>query len=129
MKKKISIKDIVILQGAVLLFSVASVMSKLASGQEFLSFKFLLFMGIEVVVLALYAILWQQLLKRFDLSIAYANKAMVLLWYMVWAMLIFKEKLVIKNYIGVLIVIAGIICINLPEKEELELSWEEKNEC
>lgn len=118
MKKKVNIKDILILQLAVVLFSGASVMSKFASGEDFLSIGFILFMGIEVVILGLYAILWQQLLKRFDLSIAYANKAMVLLWYMVWAMIIFKEQVGIKNYIGVAIVIVGILFINRPEKLE-----------
>lgn len=124
MKKKINIKDILILQLAVVLFSGASVMSKFASGEEFLSFKFLLFIVIEVAILGAYAILWQQLLKRFDLSIAYANKAMVLLWYMVWAMVIFREEVGIKNYIGVAIVIVGILFINRPEKEELESELE-----
>jgi drug/metabolite transporter (DMT)-like permease len=118
MKKKINIKDILILQLAVALFSGASVMSKFASGEEFLSFNFILFMAIEVAILGVYAILWQQLLKRFDLSIAYANKAMVLLWYMVWAMAIFREQIGIKNYIGVAIVIVGILFINRPEKDE-----------
>jgi multidrug transporter EmrE-like cation transporter len=92
-----------------------------------LSFKSVLFIVIELFILGVYAILWQQLLKRFDLSIAYANKAMVLLWYMVWAMLIFKEKLVPKNYIGVLIVIAGIICINMPQKVKTKVNKEEEN--
>lgn len=126
MKKKIKFKDILILQLAVVLFSAASVISKIASGQEFLSLQFIVFMGIEVCVLGLYAVLWQQLLKRFDLSIAYANKAMVLLWYMVWAMLIFKEKLGPKNYIGVLLVIVGILCINTPEKIRVKIDKEDE---
>ncbi len=124
MKKKVKVKDMLILQGAVILFSAASALSKAAALQEFLSMKFILIFGIEIIVLGLYAVIWQQLLKRFDLSIAYANKAMVLLWYMVWAMLIFKNKLTIKNVIGVLIVIIGIIYINLPQKERMELKEE-----
>ena len=78
--------------------------AKFASGQEFLSFKFILFYGIEILILGVYAIIWQQLIKKFDISVAYANKAMGLLWSIVWAILIFNETITIKNVIGVIII-------------------------
>ena len=77
-----------------------------------MSFKFILYYGLEMLILAVYAVVWQQLIKKFDISVAYANKAMGLLWSIVWAILIFNETITIKNVIGVIIVIAGTIIVN-----------------
>ena len=111
-KKKTKIRDICILQAVIVVYTLSTVFAKFASGQEFLSFKFILFYGIEMLILGIYAIIWQQLIKKFDISVAYANKAMGLLWSIVWAILIFNETITIKNVIGVIIVIAGTIIVN-----------------
>ena len=111
-KKKAKIKDIFILQLVIAIYTLSTVFAKFASGQEFLSFEFILFYGIEMVILGLYAIIWQQLIKKFDISVAYANKAMGLLWSIIWAILIFNDTITIKNIIGVIIVIVGTIIVN-----------------
>lgn len=111
-KKRNKIRDIFILQIVIAIYTLSTVFAKFASGQEFLSFKFILFYGIEMLILGVYAIVWQQLIKKFDISVAYANKAMGLLWSIVWAILIFNETITIKNIIGVIIVIAGTIIVN-----------------
>src|SRR5574344_1954248 len=95
-KKKITIKDILILQAVIAVYTLSTVFAKFASGESFLSFKFIMFYGIEILILGLYAIIWQQLIKKFDISVAYANKAMGLLWSIVWAILIFNETITIK---------------------------------
>ena len=77
-----------------------------------MSFKFILYYGLEMLILAVYAVVWQQLIKKFEISVAYANKAMGLLWSIVWAILIFNETITIKNVIGVVIVIVGTIIVN-----------------
>lgn len=46
------------------------------------------------------------------ISVAYANKAMGLLWSIIWAILIFNDTITIKNIIGVIIVIIGTIIVN-----------------
>ncbi len=111
-KKKIKLRDIFILQLVIAIYTLSTVFAKFASGQEFLSFKFILFYGIEMLILGLYAIIWQQLIKKFDISVAYANKAMGLLWSIIWAILIFNDTITIKNIIGVIIVIIGTIIVN-----------------
>lgn len=111
-QKKAKIKDIFILQLVIAIYTLSTVFAKFASGQEFLSFEFILFYGIEMVILGLYAIIWQQLIKKFDISVAYANKAMGLLWSIIWAILIFNDTITIKNIIGVIIVIVGTIIVN-----------------
>ena len=111
-KKKTMLKEIFILQIVIAIYTLSTVFAKFASGQEFMSFKFILYYGLEMLILAVYAVVWQQLIKKFDISVAYANKAMGLLWSIVWAILIFNETITIKNVIGVVIVIVGTIIVN-----------------
>ena len=110
--KKISIKQVLVLQWVVLIYTLATVAAKFASGHDFMSFGFIGFYGIEILVLGLYAILWQQLIKKVDLSVAYANKAFGIFWSLIWAVLFFKETVTIKNVIGVCIVFAGVMVVN-----------------
>ena len=65
--------------------------------------------------LCVYAILWQQIIKRVDLSIAYANRSIALLWSMLWAVLFFHETVTLKNIIGVIFVITGTMIVNRDE--------------
>ena len=53
----------------------------------------------EIIILGIYALIWQQLIKRIDLSIAYANRSMAILWSMIWAVIFFGEIITIKNII------------------------------
>ena len=109
---KIKIKNLILLQLIVIIYTINSIIGKLSAGEEFMSMRFILFYVAEVGVLGIYALLWQQMIKRFDLSIAYANRAMALIWSAVWAVVIFHESLSIKNIIGILLVIAGTVVVN-----------------
>ena len=84
MKKRIGLADILLLQSAVVVYSLSTVAANLASKYEFLSSRYILFFGLEFVILAAYALIWQQMIKRFQLSVAYANKALTLMWSMLW---------------------------------------------
>ena len=86
----ITIKNILILQAVVLVYTFSSVVAKYASGAELFSFSFFLFYGMEIAILGVYAILWQQMIKRFDLSVAYANRAMAILWSALWAIILHR---------------------------------------
>lgn len=112
---KIKIKNIILLQLIVIIYTINSIIGKLSAGEEFMSMRFILFYVAEVGVLGIYALLWQQMIKRFDLSIAYANRAMALIWSAVWAVVIFHESLSITNIIGILLVIAGTVVVNTEE--------------
>ena len=112
-----NITAIIFLQGAVLIYSLTTVISKLVSNYAFLSKEFILLCMLDVAALGIYAILWQQLLKRFELSIAYANKAMTLLWSLMWSVVLFGEGVTIKKVIGVLLVIAGTIILTRPVED------------
>ena len=110
-------KDILILQLIIMIYTFSSICAKLASGQETI-LRLLFFTGLEFLCLAVYAILWQQAIKKFDLSVAYANRAMVLLWSMIWAVLVFHDTITLKNILGVALVIAGTFVINTEKNRE-----------
>ena len=69
-KKKTKLKEIFILQIVIAIYTLSTVFAKFASGQEFMSFKFILYYGLEMLILAVYAVVWQQLIKKFDISVA-----------------------------------------------------------
>lgn len=109
---KTKIKNIISLQLIIVIYTLSSVVAKYASACELFSFGFVMAYVAEIAILGVYAILWQQIIKKFELSIAYANRAMALLWSMIWAVIFFKEQVTVKNIIGVLVVILGTIIVN-----------------
>ncbi len=117
MKKGINVKDIILLQAVFFIYSINSIVAKLASGQESFSFSFFMYYGLELVILGIYALLWQQIIKKFELSVAYANKAVTLIWGMIWGSLLFKEQITLTKAAGILLVIIGIVILN-GKKEE-----------
>ena len=94
-KKRIGKLDIVMLQFSVMVYSLSTVAGNMASKHECLSPGYILFFGLDFCILGVYAILWQQIIKKFQLSVAYANKAMTLLWSMVWNFLIFSQGITV----------------------------------
>ena len=118
-KKVLRLRDVLILQAVIVIYTLSSVMAKLASGEELFSVPFLLFYLAELVILGVYAVLWQQMIKKFELSVAYTNRAMALLWSMLWAVVLFHDRVTVKNVIGVALVIAGTLIVN-GGKEEMQ---------
>ena len=108
MSKSLSLKTILILQGAVILYSFADVTAKLASRHPFLSLPYLLWMGAELGILGVYALCWQQILKRVEMSVAYSNRAAAVVWTPLWGVLLFGDQLTPKNLLGIGILFAGI---------------------
>lgn len=115
MKQKISIKGIIFIQLAVIIYTFSGVMGKFAAGHEFLSWQFIFFIGMELFILGCYAIVWQQIIKRYPLSIAYVNRAMAIFWSTLWASIIFGERITLNNIIGVIVIFVGIMVVNSDE--------------
>ena len=101
-----------------LLFSLTTVLSKLAAGEAFLSLRFCLFFGGEFVLLGIYAIGWQQILKRLPLTLAYTNKAVTLVWSIVFGVLLFHETVSLKQLIGCALAVAGVVLFVRADGEE-----------
>lgn len=114
------IKPYIMLHLLLMLYSFSGIFSKTASGKEFLSFEWCFNYGMVIVIMGVYALLWQQVLKQLPLNVAFSNKAVTLVWGMLWGVLIFKETLTVMNIIGALIVLAGVILMVSDEGEKNE---------
>ena len=114
--EKASWIKILLLQLVVGIYSVNTVIAKLVSGQKPFSPAFIGLLFLEVCVLGVYALLWQQLIKHFELSVAYANKAMGLIWSLIWSIVLFREGVKWNQLLGIVLVMIGIICMNGDEK-------------
>lgn len=104
-------KTYLMLHGVVLLYSIAAVFSKMASGHPFLSTGFIGWYVGALVLLAVYALVWQQVLKRLPLTTAFANKGVTIVWGILWGVLLFGEQISITMIIGAALVFIGILLV------------------
>ena len=115
-------KSFLLLHGILCLYSCGAIVSKTAAQKELFSIEFLVLYGIVLCNLGIYAIAWQKVLKNVPLNIAYANKAITVIWGMIWGFLFFKENITIQKVLGALIIIVATIMIvksdNVAEQEE-----------
>ena len=116
--KKTDKKVFIALHLLLLFYSLSSVLSKLAAGQRFLSLPFFLCYGGMFLILVVYAVGWQQILKRLPLTVAFANKAVTLVWSMVFGALLFGERIGLNQLIGCALAVAGVVLFVQPDKEE-----------
>lgn len=108
---KIKIKYFIALHIELLLFSLGGVCTKMASRYDFLSFWFIFFYGLVILNLGVYAIVWQQIIKKLPLNTAYTNKAITIVWGILWGFLFFKEQITWNMIVGALIVIVGMVLV------------------
>lgn len=117
--KRDNIRAFLMLHIILFIYSMGSICSKMAAKCTFLSLEFILYYGIVLAILFMYAILWQQILKKLPLVTAYANKAVTVIWGMVWGSIFFEETVNAGKILGALIIIAGVYLV-VSEKEENE---------
>ncbi len=107
-KGRVSASDYTLLAVAVFIFSCSSLCSKMASGYPIFTWEFVLFYGGSILVLMIYAVLWQMVLKRFPLSTAYASKPVTTLLSMIWGVVLFHEPVSWNMILGAAIILCGI---------------------
>ncbi len=115
---KSNFKRYVLLHVLLLLFSLSSVCSKLAAGEKWMSFRFVMLYGTVILILGIYAVFWQQIIKSMPLTAAYANRAVTVFWGMLWGLFLFREKITPGKAAGAALVIAGIVLFAFSDKEE-----------
>jgi len=111
-------KTMILLHAILVIYSLSGIFSKMAAQYEWLSIGFITLYGLMIVILGVYAIGWQQVIKRMPLSVAFANKAVTIIWGMIWGFLFFKESITPKKVIGALFVISGVVLYALSEDEK-----------
>lgn len=92
-----------------LLYACVSLFTKYTSQQEFLSWRYICGLAGAVGVMGIYAILWQLVLKRVELSLAYMFKGTSIVFVMLLAYWLFSEQITWNNIIGAMIIILGIV--------------------
>ena len=110
-KKKFDIKTFAVLHFILLLYSFVGVFMKLAFQNEMFSFNFFLFAGLAVLFLGIYAIIWQQVLKKLPLTVAFTNKAICIVWGMLWGALFLGDQITWYKILGSLIVFPGVVLV------------------
>lgn len=73
----------IVLHISLLFSSLSGVCSKMAAAQTDLK-GFCMWYFAVLLIMAVYAVIWQQILKKLPLTVAYANKPVSLIWGMVW---------------------------------------------
>lgn len=106
---KEKLKTLFFLHVMLMIYSMSGICSKMAAKQEFLSYKFCLLYACIIGLLGFYAIVWQQIIKRLPLTTAFANKAVTIVWGLIWGLIFFQEKITLGKAIGVIFVVAGVV--------------------
>lgn len=96
-----------VLLGAFLVYSFSSVFSKWASMADFLSPAYLLRLSGAVGVLGIFALLWQQIIKRMPVSDAYMFKGTSIIFVLLLSYVVFGEAITVTNLIGAVLIIGG----------------------
>jgi len=91
--------------------SFATVFGKLASQHETLSLPFIFWYGLDIAVYGVFAILWQQILKKMPLSIAYSNRPIVTILGVIYGVIFFKDRLTVTAVLGIVIIMIGIFLV------------------
>ena len=91
-----------------LLYASVTMFTKYASQQEMGSVAYCLGLAGAIGVMGAYAICWQQILKRVELSTAYMFKGTSLIFIMLFAFALFGEAITIMNVIGAIVIVIGI---------------------
>ena len=123
------IKYYVVLHIELLLYSLGGVCSKMAAKYEFMSKGFVIYYALVILNLAIYALVWQQIIKKLPLNTSYANKAITIVWGMMWGVIFFGERITWNMLLGAVVVIIGILIVVMAdektEKEHIEVKAKE----
>ena len=130
-------KYLIILHIILALFSVSAIFSKLAALEEgpgraigllmagdkdgfiqALPVKWMIYYGAVLLFLFVYAIAWQQIIKKMPIVTAYANKAVMVIWGIIWGLIFFGEKITVSKVIGAVIIIFGVYLVVTGDEEE-----------
>ena len=109
-------KKFLLLTVSFLILSSSGVFLKLASMHDFLSCPYIAYFGLTILVMAVYAVLWQRVLEIMPLNRAYLYKSFGVGISMMYAYIIFHEHISINNILGCAVIISGIMVLSSREK-------------
>lgn len=117
-KKRSQLRVLLALHLLLMLFSTSGIFSKVAASYPFMSLGFILAYGGMIVVLGIYAIGWQQIIKRLPLTTAYSNRAVTVVWGIVWGIVLFHESVSPLKIVGAVVVLTGVALFAVADHEQ-----------
>ena len=102
------LKTYVMLYTGYFIYSLSLVAAKLAGDYPVVSINAASLYFLAFIFLGAFAIVWQQVLKRLPLTTAYANRAITILFGMVFGAALFAERISWNMILGAVIVVCGI---------------------
>ncbi|PHD26749.1 hypothetical protein [Bacillus wiedmannii] len=108
---KASMKHYIFLHVAFFLYSIIMVYMKWAANFSVGSISFFIAYMILVILLFGYAIIWQQVIKPFEISKAYSHRGVIILWGLLWSVVFFGDAIKWNNLVGAVIIIIGIVVV------------------
>lgn len=102
-------KTLLLLHLLLMMYSLSGIFSKYAGNSPLFSARFIICYGVVILLLGIYAIGWQQIIKKMPLTTAFANKAVTVVWGIIWGVLFFHESITIGKLVGAGLVIAGVV--------------------
>lgn len=104
------IHDLLLLICTFLVYSISLLLSRTASLQTSRE-SFLLFYGLSLMAMALYAVLWQLALQKTQLNTAYSMKAITMIFAVIFGFLFFKEAITVRTVIALAIIFSGVYLV------------------
>ena len=109
-------RQVILLHLFLIIYSLGGIYSKKAASENFLSTDFLLYYLAILLTLVVYAFGWQQIIKVLPLSTAFANKAITVVWGLIWGKILFNESITAGKLIGIGFIVAGIVLFSYSGK-------------
>ena len=109
-------KYFILLHTLLIIYSLGGIFSKKAASENFLSADFLVYYLLLILTLVIYAFGWQQIIKVLPLSTAFANKAITVVWGLVWGKIFFNENITAGKLIGIGFIVVGIVLFSYSGK-------------
>ena len=100
-----------------LLYAIVLILNRMASIYAPLSLGYILLLSVSVIVLAIYALSWQQIIKRMPISDAYMFKGTSIVFVLLFSAWLFDEIITLQNVVGSIIIILGIALFAKADKE------------
>ena len=72
-----------------------------------------------ILLLGIYAIGWQQIIKRIPLTLAFANKSVTVIWGLIWGAIFYHEQITIGKVVGAMLIISGIVLYAFSSRNDI----------
>lgn len=100
-----------------LLYALLSIFTRSAANYQFLSLSYILYFLGATLIMLIYAISWQQIIKKMPISDAYMFKGTSIVFVLLLSTWLFDEIITLQNVVGSIIIILGIALFAKADKE------------